>query len=150
MVSGWEGNRQCSANLRHSSEMSNLELKKRLRLGCLVILVVGLCSSALIYAFAEDVVDDSLGYMVVNGIAYPLSARDFKPYRRELERFGGKTLLMFDDFNHWFTDLWRGKTLAKTVAWISILVSLGIHLFASSFPDNVPDRQEGRERNKPD
>lgn len=126
--------------------MSNSELKKRLRLSCLIILVAGLCSAALIYQFAEDVVDDSLGYQMVNGTAYPLSVRDYKMYQHELERFGGKTLVMFDDFNHWFTQLWLGKALAGTVAWISILVSLGILLFSKS----LPDRQEPHTGDKPE
>jgi hypothetical protein len=41
--------------------MSNAELKKRLRLSCLIILVAGLCGAILIYLFAEDILDDSLG-----------------------------------------------------------------------------------------
>jgi hypothetical protein len=42
--------------------MSNAELKKRLRLSCLIILVAGLCGAMLIYVLAEDIPDDSLGY----------------------------------------------------------------------------------------
>jgi len=119
--------------------MSNLELKRRLRLVCLVILVAGLCSAALIYRFAEDTPDDSIGYTIANGTLYPYSVRDTKRYQYDLERFGGKAVVMFDDFNHWFTGLWRGKALATTVAWISILVALAIYLFANSFPDQLPD-----------
>jgi hypothetical protein len=129
--------------------MSNAELKKRLRLSCLIILVAGLCGAILIYLFAEDVPDDSLGYVTVNGTLYPLATRDSKKYRREVERFGGKAALMFDDFNRWFAELWQGKTLAKTVAWLSILVSLGIYLFANSLgPDARSDSQDARERDK--
>jgi hypothetical protein len=130
--------------------MSNSELKRRLRLACIVILAVGLCSAALIYRFAADSVDDSLGYVVIDGTAYPLSTRDSKMYRHDLERFGGKTLVMFDDFNRWFAELWQGKALARTVAWISIFVSLGIYLFARSLPDTLPGSQDARERDKPD
>jgi len=129
--------------------MSNAELKKRLRLSCLIILVAGLCGAMLIYLLAEDVPDDSLGYVIVNGTVYPLSTRDSKLYRFEVERIGGKQALLFDDLNRWFSELWQGKTLAKTVACISILVSLGIYLFANSLgPDAQSDSQDARERDK--
>ena len=41
--------------------MTNAELKKHLRLSCLIILVAGLCGAMLIYLLAEDIPDDSLG-----------------------------------------------------------------------------------------
>lgn len=129
--------------------MSNAELKKRLRLTCLVILAAGLCAAMLVYRFAADVPDDSLGYVVVNGAVYPVSTSDSKKYRREVERFGGRAALVFDDFDRWFAQLWRGKTLARTVAWISILLSLGIYLFAISLqPDARPDGEDARERDE--
>ena len=53
-----------------------------------------------------------------------------KQYARQLQRFGGKAAVMFDEFNRWFAGLWEGKSLAITVAWISVIASLGIYLFA--------------------
>jgi hypothetical protein len=130
--------------------MTNAELKKRLRLSCLIILVAGLSGAMLIYLFAEDIPDDSLGYEIVNGTVYPLATRDSKLYRREVEGVGGKAALLFDDFNRWFAELWQGKTLGKTVAWISVLVSLGIFLFANALgPDARSGGQDARERDKP-
>jgi hypothetical protein len=130
--------------------MSNAELKQRLRLSCLIILVAGLLGAMLIYLVAEDVPDDSLGYTMVNGTVYPLATQDSKKYRREVERFGGKTALLFDDFLHWFAQLWRGKTLGKTVAWISILASLGIFLFANALgPDARSDSPDAAKRDEP-
>ena len=128
--------------------MSNAELKRRLRLSCLVILAAGLCTALLIHLFAKDVPDDSLGYVVVNGIAYPLSTQDSKKYRRQVQRFGGKAALAFDNFNRWFAQLWQGKVLAKTVAWISILLSLAIYLFANSLGPDLPSKKQD-ERDKP-
>jgi hypothetical protein len=126
--------------------MSNAELKKRLHRICLVILGVGLCAAVLVYLFAAEVPEDSVGYVVVNGTAYPISAGDSRKYRREVERFGGKAALAFDDFNRWFTELWRGKALARTLAWISILMSLGIYLFANSLAaDTQADGEDMRE-----
>ena len=123
--------------------MSNAELKRRLRLACLLVLAAGLCSAMLIYLFAEDIPDDSLGYVVVNGAVYPLATRDSKSYRREVQRFGGKTALLFDDFGRWFNERWQGKTLAGTVAWISIALALGLYLFANFLrPDVQPGSQD--------
>jgi hypothetical protein len=130
--------------------MSNAELKKRLRLGSLIILLAGLCGAMLIYQLAEDIPDDSLGSVIVNGTVYPLATRDSKKYRREVELFGGKAALMFDDFNRWFAELWQGKTLGKTVAWLSILVSLGLFIFANTLgPDAHSDSQDASGRDRP-
>ena len=126
--------------------MTNTELKRRLRLSCLIVLVMGLCGATIIYLLADDVPDDSLGYVVVNGSVYPLAARDSKKYRREVQRFGGKAALAFDDFNRWFAEQWQGKTLARTVAWISVLAALGLYFFARSL---APDRGDARERDEP-
>ena len=130
--------------------MSNAELKRRLHFACVVVLVAGLSAATLIYLFADDVPDDSLGYVTVNGVAYPLATRDSKIYRREVERLGGKAALLFDDFNRWFGELWRGKALAMTAAWISIVLALGIYLFGAFLgPDVRADSQEARERDEP-
>jgi hypothetical protein len=127
--------------------MSNIELKRRLRLSCLIILVAGLCGAMLIYLLAEEIPDDSLGYTIVNGTVYPLSTRDSKIYRREVQRFGGTAALLFDDISRWFGELWQGKALARTVAWISILISLAIYLFANTLgPDEAAGSKEARER----
>jgi hypothetical protein len=130
--------------------MSNAELKRRLRLGGLVILLAGLCGGSLIYLLADDVPDASLGYTVANGVVYPLSTGDSKKYRREVERFGGKAALLFDDFGRWFGELWRGKMLGKTVAWLSVLFSLGTYLFANSLRADAPhDKAAEREPDGP-
>jgi hypothetical protein len=129
--------------------MSNAELKKRLHLGCLIILAAGLCGAMLIYLLAEDVPDASLGYAIVNGRVYPLATQDSKKYRHEVERFGGKAALLFDDFNRWFAQRWQGKMLGTTVAWISIVAALGLYIFAYSLgPDPGPDsgRDPGPEK----
>lgn len=118
--------------------MSNAELKRRLHLICLIVLALGLCAALLIYRFAEDVPDDSLGYVLANGKIYPQSTQDSKKYRREVERFGGKAALAFDDFSRWFARLWQGKTLAKTVAWIGVLLALGLYLFANFLGSDAP------------
>jgi hypothetical protein len=127
--------------------MSNAELKRRLHRSCLAILAASLCAALLIYLYADAVVDDSLGYVIVNGAVYPSSTRDSKIYRREVQRFGGKAALAIDDFSRWFARLWRGRALAGTVASLGVLLSLGIYLFAACL---VPDSSVASDENNSD
>ena len=96
------------------------------------VLIVGLSSALLINLTADDSPDTSGAYQVVivDGVVYPVSPGDSKMYVREVERFGGKAAVLFDEINRWFFSLWRGKTLASTVAWITLALSLGLFLFA--------------------
>lgn len=94
------------------------------------MLAIGLCCALLIYLTAEDDPVSAVGYVVVDGVTYPVAPGSSKMYVRELQRFGGKSAVLFDEFNRWFAGLWQGKSLAITVAWISIVVSLGVFLFA--------------------
>jgi hypothetical protein len=64
-----------------------------------------------------------------------------------VQRFGGKGALALDDFSRWFAELWQGKTLGKTVAWISVLASLAIYLFSNYLvPDTTCNSKHRRER----
>jgi hypothetical protein len=99
-------------------------LRARLYVSAIIILTGGLCSAVLIYVTAEE--DSSSGalYEMVHS----------KPYTHDLQRFGGKAAVLFDEFNRWFAALWQGKALAFTVAWISLFVALGIFLLARRWP----------------
>jgi hypothetical protein len=99
-------------------------------------MVVGLCSALLIYLTAGEDTDGDEAYefVMIDGKAYPIPLAGNKMYRRELQRFGGKAALLFDDFNRWFAGLWRGKSLAVTVVWITVFVSLGLFLLARTWP----------------
>jgi hypothetical protein len=98
---------------------------------------VGLCAALAIHLTAGDDPVDAVGYVVVDGVAYPVAPQHSKRYIRDLERFGGKASVLFDEFNRWFDSLWHGRSLAATVAWLSVLVALGLALFARWLP---PDR----------
>ena len=117
--------------------MSNNQLKRRLYLICFVILVAGLCGSVLIYQFADDAPVGASSYIIVDGIAHPVPVQLSKRYIRDLERFGGKSAVLFDEINRWFDALWRGKSLGITLGWLSVLVSLGIFLFARWLPSDT-------------
>jgi len=117
---------------------SNAQLKTRLYRACLVVLAAGLCAAALAYALVPEEPDESLSYVVVDGVPYPVDPHRTKPYTRTLERFGGKAALLFDDINRWFAGLWRGKALALTIACLSAGVAIAMYLFALWLP---PDRE---------
>src|SRR6266853_6246798 len=117
-------------------------MQRRLYLCSFIILVAGLCGALLIYLTAgEDTEgDEGSEIIIVDGKAYPIPLSGTKMYRRELQRFGGKAALLFDDFNRWFAGLWHGKSLAVTVVWITAFISLGLFFLGRNWP---PDPEPG-------
>ena len=111
--------------------LSNAALKSRLTLAALLVLLLGLAGAGLIYAFAEETPPDAIGYIVVDGLKYPIEPGQSKRYVRDLEKFGGKASVLFDELGRWFARLWRGRNLALTIACLSIATAGGLLLFAS-------------------
>ena len=109
--------------------------QSRLYLAAVFVLAAGLAAAAAIYATAEDDAGAAMGYAVINGQVYAISGTT-KAYTHELQRFGGKAALLFDDFNRWFAGLWHGRTLALTVAWLSIGASFVLYLVAGRLPED--------------
>ena len=105
-------------------------MRTRLYACSLAILIVGLCGGAAIYFLAGDLPDDGDGYVIVDGKVYPAGVYQSKRYQRELERFGGKASVIFDEIDRWFASLWRGKALGVTLGWLSVAASLGLSLLA--------------------
>jgi hypothetical protein len=105
-------------------------LRARLYVGAVVVLALGLLGAAFVYLTAENEPESAAGYAIIDGKAYPIAPGSSKAYIRDLQRFGGKSAVLFDELNRWFAGLWQGKSLAITLAWISVLASLGIFLFA--------------------
>jgi hypothetical protein len=99
-----------------------------------IIMLVGLSSAILIYQLAEDDSDSVLGYEIIDGSAYPIRPEDSRMYRRDLELYGGKAAVVVDDFSRWFGGLWHGKSLAFTVAGISIFISFVFFFAANRLP----------------
>jgi hypothetical protein len=126
----------------------HISMQKRLTLCSVIVAVAGLCSAVLIYLTAgeDTILEEGFEIVVIDGKAYPIPLANTKMYRRELQRFGGKAAVLFDDLNRWFKGLWRGKSLAITVAWITVFLSLGLFLLARELlPDPEPDvRAEDR------
>jgi len=97
--------------------------RARLQLGALVVLVLGLASALGMYLAADDA-PASAALAEMHGS---------KPYVHQLERFGGKAAVMFDQFNRWFAGLWEGRQLGVTVAWITIVLAAAMFLVARRF-----------------
>jgi len=121
----------------------NARLRTGLCAACALVLVAGLACAAWIYEKADDSPDLSGAYqiIVVNGVPQPIAPNESKMYQRELQRYGGKMALLLDDINRWWSGLWRGKSLALTVAFLTLVFSSGILLIAAYLPeDSAPDR----------
>lgn len=85
-----------------------------MRLIAALVLIIGLAAAAAIYFTAEDEQPLSTSYVITIDPALT------KTYVRDLERFGGKAAVLFDDFDRWFAARWRGRALGVTVAWLAV------------------------------
>ena len=94
--------------------------RNSLYLAAAVILVAGLAAALLIYVTADDEAA-SLALQEMTGS---------KTYVRQLQRFGGKASVIFDELGRWFDGLWQGKQLGVTIAWFSVLASFCVFLAA--------------------
>jgi hypothetical protein len=98
------------------------ERSTRLRLVSLAILVAGLLCSAVIFWHTSP--ENPAGY----------DPEDSKQYLRQMELYGGKANVLAYDFREWFIGLWHGRSLALTVAVITVLVAAGFRLAAIPVP----------------
>ena len=112
--------------------------KRRLLAACAVVLVAGLSLAGWIYVRADDGPDLSGAYqiIVVNGVPQPIAPNESKAYVRDLQRYGGKMAVVFDDINRWFAGLWHGRSLALTVAFIAVFVSFALYFIALALPED--------------
>jgi hypothetical protein len=65
-----------------------------------------------------------------------------KLYRHDLEVYGGRANVLADDFREWFAGLWHGRTLAFTVAGLTVLAALAWR-FVSASPAVPPPGSGG-------
>jgi hypothetical protein len=117
--------------------------KRFFRLLSAVVLLVGLISAVLIYQKADRDERAALGYEAADGSVYPIMPEDSKRYLHDMEQFGGKANVLADELRRGFLGLWQGKSLAFTVAGISIVLSLAVLYAADHIPSNAKsDRNE--------
>ncbi len=117
------------------------KLQTRLYLITAIVLLVGLGSAILIYLTAGNASDSDLVYEFEHS----------KKYVHDLELYGGKVSVLANELSHWFAGLWRGTSLALTVACITILVSFGLFFVAYHLPpDSKSDARGEHNRDRTD
>ncbi|HUH93865.1 MAG TPA: hypothetical protein VL742_12115 [Casimicrobiaceae bacterium] len=79
----------------------------------LAILVIGLASAALIYAFAGDDADAEAAREIASE----------RMYQHNIALMGGQFAVLSDEFNRWFGSLWHGRALACTVAVLAVAIA---------------------------
>lgn len=102
-----------------------------------LILLIGLGSAILIYHGAQNSPEAVLGYSVEGGEAFPVIPETSKAYSHDLELYGGKMNLLADAFHRWFAGLGHGRSLAYTVALLTVLVAAGFFLAAGHAEDET-------------
>lgn len=122
---------------RHTIKWKSTNLQTRLYLISVIILLVGLGSALLIYLTAGNDSDSVLGYTMEGGNVYQIMPENSKMYKHDLELYGGKANVLADELRQWFVGLWHGKSLAFTVACISIFISLGFFFVARHSPSDL-------------
>ena len=116
----------------------NVNRRMRLHLATAALLLAGLSGSAFIYLNATGSSGNSSEY----------EFEGTKQYVHDLELYGGKANVLATEFGKWFAGLWHGKSLAFTLATITIIISLGLFLVAHHMPpaESGPDVRDGNKR----
>lgn len=115
----------------------SMSAQTRVRVVTRGILLVGFASAVVIYLFNAATPSEA-GFEFENS----------KKYLRELEVYGGKANVLATQFRLWFDGLWHGRSLAFTVAVISVFLALAYRFFATPLPP-AADGDGARERDGP-
>jgi hypothetical protein len=116
----------------HTVKWKNINLKTCLYCITSVIILLGLGSALLIYLTAENDEDSISGYELP-------SLENSKRYVHAMELYGGKANVLAEEFRSWFVGLWHGKSLAFTIACITIFISIGLIVVANHLPSDLKD-----------
>ncbi len=109
---------------------------KRLAVG---ILVAGFCAAGTVYWREASRPAGWTSYQ----------PEDSKRYVHDMELYGGKGNLLAGDFREWFASLWRGRNLAFTIAFLTLLTALAVLFFGTPLPpvteaaENEPSGSSG-------
>ena len=108
--------------------------RRQIRRFTATVLALGLGSAITIYFTAKPTSDDPFGSNLL----------DSKKSLRELEFYGGKANVLSAEFQQWFIGLWHGRTLAATIAVLTIVLASAFWFIASNLASDV-DAQTGEE-----
>jgi multisubunit Na+/H+ antiporter MnhB subunit len=84
-----------------------------------LLMLIGFGSALIIYLTAKPEPPDPFGNLLAN-----------KKYLHELRVMGGKANVVSAEFMNWFGGLWHGESLAGTVAFLTVGVTLVFRFFA--------------------
>ena len=101
----------------------------RFAIAAILVLVTGLLIGAAIYFTAPE--PEPTAYNIVGSSVFAYDPTTSRSYVSQIERFGGKTALLFDDVNRWFASLWVGSRLGVTIAGLSAAVALVLFWIAT-------------------
>src|SRR3954468_17705051 len=103
-------------------------MRNRFQLAAVLVLLIGLGAAGAIYFNAEEEPQLSTSYVIV------MDPATTKTYVRELERFGGKAAVLFDEFNRWFAERWHGRALGVTIGCLSLATAGLLYWIARRLP----------------
>jgi hypothetical protein len=113
-----------------------MSAEARVRFVTGAILVAGFATAIVIY-FVNAAPDDASGYRL----------EDSKKYVREMEIYGGKMNVLASELGNWFSGLWHGRSLAFTVAVITVLVALAYRVLATPLLPLAADSDAAHQAN---
>jgi hypothetical protein len=103
--------------------------RRQIRNVAAMLLALGLGSALVVYLTAGPTPADPLGD--------PL---DSKKYLRELELYGGKANVLSVELRQWFSGLWHGRSLAATVAVLTMFLTFAFWFVANNQVSDDSDR----------
>jgi hypothetical protein len=115
------------------------ERRTRLNLIGAFILIIGLTSAAWIYHGAVQAARQAEYANEGRIIEMP---ENTKKYRHDLELYGGKANVMMADFVRWLSGLWQGKSLAKFIAFLSLVIASAF-FYTATHPPIPPESETG-------
>jgi hypothetical protein len=122
-----------------------MDLQTRFYVSALVVLLAGVCAAVAIwFSSADDPGPPVWQFVAIDGKAAPIAPGESKRYVRELQQFGGKAGVLFDELNRWFAGLWRGRSLAVTIGWIAVFLSVALFLLGWTQPDGAEPEEGDR------
>ncbi len=72
-------------------------------------------------------------------------ADDSKVYLRQMEVYGGTANVLASELREWFAGLWTGRSLAFTVAFLSLVAAAVTRLVLTPLPP-LPEGDPGQDR----
>jgi len=94
--------------------IDNAALARRFFVAGTLILIVGLAAAGIVYWGAANDSAEQVAYDSAFG----------KQYDFQLERTGGKVMVLMLRFQHWFGGLWHGRPLAALLGGTAAVVAL--------------------------